>query len=60
MRGNLEKRGGPAPFRSAVLAFLLIYDRGRTVAYIPLGSLFGRLVGGLRKVGIFRQQTWRT
>jgi hypothetical protein len=24
MRGNLEKRGGPAPFRSAVLAFLLI------------------------------------
>src|ERR1700731_2515813 len=24
MRGNLEKRKGPAPFRSAVLAFLLI------------------------------------
>src|SRR6202022_2493853 len=24
MRGNLEKREGPAPFRSAVLAFLLI------------------------------------
>jgi heat shock protein HtpX len=26
MRGNLEKRKGPAPFRSAVLAFLLIGD----------------------------------
>ncbi len=24
MRGNLEKRGGPAPFRSAVLALLLV------------------------------------
>jgi hypothetical protein len=24
MRGNLEKREGPAPFRSAVLTFLLI------------------------------------
>jgi heat shock protein HtpX len=45
MRGNLEKRGPPAPFRSAVLAFLLV--GGLLLLVLFWGWLYAGLPGAV-------------
>ena len=50
MRGNLEKRRGPAPFRSAALAFLLV--GGLLLLMLFCGWLYAGASGAVISTGL--------